>query len=126
MRNYETHVYSYTEKSAENPIGIRVVKAVTMYDGKSVSACAKCDPDDAFDLELGTKIALKRLDIKIAKKRQASMQKYIKFCEMDLGFIEQAKKRAIEARDRARVAAADRKVELKELEIELSELLNNI
>lgn len=122
MRNYETHVYSYTEKST----GIRIVKVVTVYDGKSVSACAKCDPDDIFDLELGTKIALKRLDIKIAKKRQASMQEYVKLCEINLGLIEQEKKRIIEARNRAKIAAADRKVELKEFEIELSEMLNNI
>ena len=122
MRNYETKIYDYIDKKT----GAHVVKATTMYDGKTVSALSKCDPNDTFDLEFGTAVALKRLDIKIAQKRQASMIAYAKFCKMNLEFFEIEKRRVKKAMERAEVAAFDRKVEAKELEAELTELLNNI
>ena len=122
MRNYDTQVYDYVEKKT----GAHVVKAKTTYAGKTVCAYAKCDPEDTFDLDFGTKVALKRLDIKIAEKRAAHMTKYVKFCQMNLDFIEQEKRRVKKARDRAEVAVFDRKVEIKELEAELAEMLKNI
>lgn len=122
MRNYETKIYDYIDKKT----GAHIVKATTMYDGKTVSAYSKCDPNDVFDYEFGTAVALKRLDIKIAQKRQASMIAYAKFCKMNLEFIEIEKRRIKKAMERAEVAAFDRKVEAKELEAELTELLNNI
>lgn len=122
MRNYETRVYDYVDKKT----GAHVVKATTMYAGKNVSAFSKCDPRDAFDLELGTKIALKRLDIKIALKRRASMIAYAKWCKMNVEFLETAKRRAKTAMERAEVAALDRKVEAKELEAELAEMLKHV
>ena len=54
------------------------------------------------------------------------MIKYVKFCQMNLDFIEQEKRRIKKARDRAEIAVFDRKVEIKELEAELAEMLKNI
>ena len=122
MRNYETKVYDYIDKKT----GAHIVKAQTMYAGKPVSAFAKCDPNDTFDLEFGKKVALKRLDIKIAQKRYASMLTYSKFCEVNLGFIEHEKRRVLQAKSRAEIAALDRKVEISEFEAELRELLTSI
>lgn len=122
MRNYETKIYDYIDKKT----GAHVVKATTMYAGRNVSACAKCDPGDNFDLKFGTDVALKRLDLKIALKRAASMTDYAKFCQMNLEFIEAEKRRVSRALERAKVAAADRKVEATEIEKELANLLTSI
>lgn len=119
MRNYETKTFDYVDKKT----GAHIVKATTMYAGKTVSAYSKCDPRDTFDLEFGKKVALKRLDIKIAEKRAASMQSYAKFCQTNLNWIEIEKRRTMKAMQRAQVAAADRKVEVAQLEAELAEML---
>ena len=121
MRNYETKIYDYIDKKT----GAHVVKATTMYAGKTVSAYSKCDPEDVFDLKFGTDVALRRLDIKITQKRIASMADYAKFCEMNLEFIETERRRVKKAKDRAEIAILDRKVELAEHKAALSELLAN-
>ena len=46
------------------------VTATTMYAGNLISATAKCDPFDTFDEEIGKKLAEKRLEYKVAKKRE--------------------------------------------------------
>ena len=122
MRNYETKIYDYVDKKT----GAHIVKATTLYAGKTVSAYSKCDPNDTFDLKFGTDVAMKRLDIKIAQKRHASMIDYAKFCKMNLEFIENEKRRVERAMKRAEVAALDRILEAKELEAELADMLKNI
>lgn len=47
-----------------------VVTATTRYAGNIISATAKCNPSDTFDLETGKKLAEKRLEYKVAKKRE--------------------------------------------------------
>ena len=122
MRNYETKIYNYIDKTT----GAHIVKAETMYAGKPVSAFAKCDPADNFDLKFGTNVALKRLDLKIARKRAASMKEYAKFCRMNLEFIEIEKRRVKGALQRAEVAYSDRMVEAKELEDEIAAMLAKV
>lgn len=122
MRNYETKVYDYLDKKT----GCHVVKATTMYAGKTVSAYSKCDPNDTFNLKLGKDIALKRLDIKIAKKRAASMREYVRLCEMNLEFLDVEKRRTQKAIERANVSYGDRMVEVATYEHELSDMLKNI
>ena len=46
------------------------VTATTMYAGNLISATAKCSPFDTFDEEIGKKLAEKRLEYKVAKKRE--------------------------------------------------------
>ena len=41
-----------------------------MYAGTKISATAKCDPSDKFDEEIGKKLAEKRLEYKVAKRRE--------------------------------------------------------
>ena len=121
MRNYETKIFDYIDSKT----GAHVVKATTMYAGKSVSAYSKCDPTDTFDLEFGIAVALKRLDIKIAEKRAASMKAYAKFCETNLDFLYQEERRVSKALERARVAAGDRLVDAKMYEDDLKELFKS-
>ena len=121
MRNYETNFYDYIDKRT----GAHVVKATTMYAGKQVSATSKCDPTDTFDYEFGKKVAEKRLDIKISKKRASSMAEYARFCRMNLELIDIEKRRVTTALERAKVAESDRRVEAKEFEAELAALLAN-
>ena len=122
MRNYETKVFDYVDKKT----GAHIVKATTMYAGKPVSAFSKCDPSDNFSLAFGTAVALKRLDIKIAKKRQASMLAYAKLCKQNLDWIEIEKRRVKSALERAEVAALDRKVEASEMQIELAKMFSEL
>jgi hypothetical protein len=119
MRNYETKVYDYVDKKT----GKHVVKATTMYAGKAVSAFAKCDPADAFDLAFGTQLALKRLDIKIAQKRYASMITRAKFCKMNLELIDAQKRHAKRELERAEIAATDRRLEIKAFEADIARML---
>ena len=120
MRNYDVKVYEYTDKDT----GVHVVKATTNYNGKTISTVAKCDPEDTFDFELGTKIALMRLDRKMARKRAAALKEYIAFCRKNLAIIEREKHRIEKAIQRADLAYFDCKVEVNQYEIELTELLN--
>ncbi len=122
MRNYETKVYDYIDKKT----GAHIVKATTMYAGKTISAYSKCDPNDTFDLEFGTKVALKRLDQKIALKRASSMKAYAKFCQMNLDFIEIEERRIRKAFERTWVAYSDRMAEARELEKEIAEILASL
>ena len=46
------------------------VTATTMYAGNLISATAKCGPFDTFNEEIGKKLAEKRLEYKVAKKRE--------------------------------------------------------
>ena len=120
MRNYETNVYTYVEN------GINVIKAVTTYEGKAVYAYAKCDPADSFDIEFGTKLALKRLDQKIALKRAAHNKEFAKLCRLDLEQIEHYKKRLKKALASAEVSYGNRMVEAKQLNDEIQAMLINI
>lgn len=122
MRNYEVNVYDYIDKDT----GVHVVKATTTYAGKTVSTIAKCDPEDTFDLELGRKIALMRLDRKMARKRAAYLKNYTDFCLKNLDIIEREKCRIEKAIQRAEIAYIDHIAEAKQYEIELTELLNTI
>lgn len=122
MRNYATNLYDYVDKKT----GAHIVKATTMYAGKTVSAYAKCDPNDVFDLDFGKKVALKRLDIKINQKRYASMITSAKFCKMNLEYLDMERRRLKKAMEKAEVAALDRKVDIKNLETELEDLFKNI
>jgi hypothetical protein len=122
MRNYETKIFDYIDKNT----GAHVVKAETLYAGKPVSAYSKCDPSDNFSLAFGTAVALKRLDHKIAKKRQASMLAYAKMCKQNLEWIEIEKRRVKAALERAEVAALDRKVEANEIAVEIAKMLSDL
>ena len=121
-KNYTTHVFDYIEKTT----GRHVVKAVTTYEGKSVYAFAKCDPEDTFDLKFGTDLALLRLDQKIALKRAASMKAYAKCCRMNLEYIEIEKRRTKNAMQRAEVSYSDHMVEAAQYETRIAEMLSNI
>jgi hypothetical protein len=122
MRNYETKTIDYIDKKT----GAHVVKAMTMYAGKTVSAFSKCDPNDHFDLEFGKKVACKRLDAKIAKKRAASMTAYSKICDDTIKFLEQEIRRMRKAKERADISVLDRKIEVKDIEAELADMLVSI
>lgn len=54
----------------------RAVIAVCRYAGRSVRGVAKCSPDDEFDLDYGTRLAIARCEEKIAriKIRNASIK----------------------------------------------------
>ena len=119
MRNYETNVYDYVEN------GIHIVKAVTTYEGKSVYAYAKCDPNDNFDLEFGTKLALKRLDLKIAFKRAVHNKEYAKYCRLDLERLEQYKKRLNKTIKSAEISYSNRMVEVNQLESEIEKMFGD-
>lgn len=45
----------------------RQVVAVCRYAGRKVRAVAKCAPEDTFDIEIGTELAIARCEWKVAK-----------------------------------------------------------
>lgn len=120
MRNYVTRVYDYVDQA-----GYHVVKATTMYAGKKVSACTKCDPEDTFDLEFGKKVALKRLDHKIALKRAATFRHKAATCQEIIDRYKQEIVRMTKSKINAETFAADRMVEADDIEHELADLLKN-
>lgn len=120
MRNYETKTYDYVDKKT----GQHIVKAITMYAGKRVCAVAKCDPRDTFDLEFGTELALKRLEVKIAEKRAASMKAYAAFCRENLKWIEIEKQRVQKALTKAEVAYTNRMMEAEAFTNDITNMLS--
>lgn len=121
MRNYATNTYEYKDQKT----GCMVVKAQTMYAGKTVNAFAKCDPTDTYNKEFGEKVANKRLDIKIAKKRAASFRRKAQTCQEIIDFYKQEIQRLRKTKETAEIMASDRAVEVVNLEAELLELLKN-
>jgi hypothetical protein len=122
MRNYATKVYDYIDKKT----GARIVKATTMYAGKTVSAVAKCDPDDNFYLKFGTDVALLRLDYKIALKRAASMDRRAAMYEAAIKDAYNCIKHMQKEQRNARICATDRRVEAKDIEFKLKDKLGTI
>jgi hypothetical protein len=56
----------------------RQIIAVCRYAGQNVRAVAKCAPEDTFDAEIGTKLAIARCNWKVAKlKLQNAGVKYL-------------------------------------------------
>ena len=45
----------------------KTVIAVCHYAGRDVRAVAKCSPEDTFDIEVGTELAIARCEWKVAK-----------------------------------------------------------
>lgn len=67
MKPVDIKLYTYTD-----PItGCKCVKATTNYVGQKMFAIAKCDPTDEFNQEFGEKLAIARLNVKVAKRRVA-------------------------------------------------------
>ena len=122
MKDYTVKIYDYIESST----GIHVVKAVTIYADKTIYAFAKCDPEDEFNIELGKKIATKRLDLKIKKIRTRAAQQRAKYCKKMLEYYKHEVKRMTKALETSEVSFADFKVEINELETELAEMLKNV
>ena len=56
----------------------RKVIAVCRYAGRKIKAAATCAPEDTFDIETGTKLAIARCEWKVAKiKLQNASSKYL-------------------------------------------------
>ena len=56
----------------------RAVIAVCHYAGRKVRSVAKCRPEDTFDVEFGTRLAIARCEIKIARiKERNAGTKYL-------------------------------------------------
>lgn len=56
----------------------RTVIAVCRYAGHNIKAIAKCAPEDTFDVEFGTKLAIARCELKVAKiKLRNAGSKYL-------------------------------------------------
>ena len=120
MRNYETKVFNYIDKKT----GQHIVKATTTFAGKVVSAFAKCDPGDVFDLKFGTDLALKRLDLKITQKRVKRLKAHTKFCKMILNLVEAKRRNIKKTLERTQIAISDRQVEANQLENEITMMLS--
>lgn len=56
----------------------KVVIAVSTFAGKTVRGVAKCHPNDEFDAEKGTKLAVARCNYKVALKRQARAERKVR------------------------------------------------
>ena len=56
----------------------KIVVAVSTFAGKTVRGVAKCHPNDEFDAEKGTKLAIARCNYKVALKRQARADRKVR------------------------------------------------
>lgn len=64
------------------------VIAVASYAGKLVRGVAKCSPNDEFDYDMGSRLAMARCEEKIARKRKANAKKKLVDALMELNKIE--------------------------------------
>jgi hypothetical protein len=74
MFEYPIEKYRFYTATKVTGEPYRVV-AVSTYEGKTVRGVAKCDPRDAFDMELGKQLAAARCNQKIARKRARRAEK---------------------------------------------------
>ena len=122
MTNITVKYHEYFDKKR----GCNAVKAITTYGGKYVSAVAYTSPGDIYDAEIGKKIAKLRLDIKIAKKRSASMQKRAYNYALGINAIQTEYKRLKKEYEKALTISSDRMVEADNYEKELVALLASL
>lgn len=66
-----------------------IVVAISTYAGKTVRGIAKCDPEDAFDLEKGKELAALRCAKKIEKMRLNYLKESVSSLEMGKFFLEE-------------------------------------
>lgn len=85
-------MYKHTEKETPEVIGhyriysdpeAKIIVAVSRYAGKTVRGVAKCHPNDEFDIEFGTKLAIARCEFKVANKRADRAYKKVNEAQMD-------------------------------------------
>ena len=122
MNKNETKFFEYVDAKK----GCKVIKAVTTYEGKYVSATACTHPNDEYEYEVGKMIAETRLDIKIARKRATSMRRRA----TRYGYAVVAYKNAIDKMkkemNKALSVADKRDAEADALEEKLEKLLANL
>lgn len=122
MNNTEIKYYEYFDSDK----GCRAVKAVTTYGGKKVSATAYTHPNDTYDYEFGKKVALKRLEIKIAHKRASSMNaRAERYATLIVAYKNEIKRMDKEMR-KALALVGDRLVDASTYEKELEAILATI
>ena len=97
----------------------RDVIAISSYAGKMIRAVAHCDDSDTFDLELGKKLAERKLDLKVAQKKlkRAAKQSDIANIQFMLAMAEA---------EHARTYLAKAEKDLYEAESELTDLINSL
>ena len=69
MYPIEKYQYKVYEKTNKDGTKSSVVVAITTYCGKVVKGIAKCQETDPFSLDLGTRLAAARCDLKVCLKR---------------------------------------------------------
>ena len=77
MKNFPQNKYHFYTATKVTGEPYKVV-AVSTYAGKRVRGKAKCNPEDAFDMEKGKELAAARCNARIAAKRAAAAHsKYV-------------------------------------------------
>jgi hypothetical protein len=122
MNNTEVKYYEYYDKNKK----CKAVKAVTTYAGKYISAVSYAHPNDTYDFEFGKKVAQKRLDIKLAHKRAASMRARAERYAMLIVEYKKEIKRMDKEMRKALTLVGDRLVDASTYEKELEDLLATI
>ena len=77
IKNPTYQFYHFEHVRADGTKCMRVV-AVSSFAGKPVKAHADCHPNDEFDAEKGTKLAIARCNYKVALKRQARADRKVR------------------------------------------------
>lgn len=95
------------------------VIAVSTFAGRTVKGHAKCHSNDAFNLEIGQKLASLRCGQKIALKRVARARRCVERAEYEYNH-------ALEMRERMIDYLNDAEDELVEIESELAEFERTI
>jgi hypothetical protein len=108
MRPLNIKLYTYTEPKT----GCKVVKAVTNYVGQSLYALAKCDPVDEFNQEFGEKLAIARLNIKVAKCRVQLAKERVGYANEYMNWMQKEYARVAKSLIREEACAADRAADL--------------
>lgn len=120
--NAEVKFYEFYDKSKN----CKAVKATTTYGGKRVTAVSYTHPNDTYDFEFGKKVAQKRLDIKLAHKRAASMRaRAERYAQLIVEYKNEIKRMDKEMR-KALTLVGDRLVDASTYEKELEAILSTI
>ena len=102
--NYPLEKYKYYQHD-------NAVVAVSTYAGKNVKGVAKCDPNDAFNLEKGKTLAAARCNQKVAEKRlRRAIKKYneaLKAADEAVAYYERMKQYYMDAVDQIDEATAE-------------------
>ena len=102
------------------------IKAVSSYEGKTVTASALLNPGDAYNYEVGKEIEWLRCDKKLCRKKISRFKRKRKNIDLDIQFYKDYVRTLEKRKEAYKATIVETENRLVEDDAKLTELLNTL